>query len=150
MRIMAVDYGAVRTGIAVCDEAEMLASPVEVITEYHEEKLCGRIAEEAKKLRAAHIVMGLPKNMDGSEGESAAKVRRLADKVRTETGLEVSLWDERRTTVEAHGILSANDVRGGKRKKVVDSVAAAVILEGFLMSRRNKRSAENAGKEKNL
>lgn len=139
MRIMSVDYGAVRTGIAVCDVTETLASPVTVITEYHPERLPSRIAAEAQRIKAEHIVLGLPKNMDGSEGASAQNVRELAAKLKEETGLEVTLWDERRTTVEAHGILSANDVRGKKRKDTVDSVAAVLILEGFLASRKNRK-----------
>ena len=134
---MSVDYGAVRTGIAVCDVFETLASPVTVITEYHFERLPEKIAEEAKKLRAEHIVVGLPKNMDGSEGDSAIKAKELAKLIEEKTGLPVSLYDERCTTVLAHNILSSNDVRGKKRKDTVDSVAAVIILEGFMASRKN-------------
>lgn len=140
---MSVDYGAVRTGIAVCDVLETLASPVTVITEYHFDRLPERIAEEAKKLRAEHIVVGLPRNMDGSEGESAQKARDLARLIEEKTGLDVSLYDERCSTVLAHNILSANDVRGKKRKNTVDSVAAVIILESFMAKRKNNNGVNN-------
>lgn len=141
MRIVAVDRGDVRTGLAVCDCLETVCSPVCVLTEYHPERLAERVAEEIKRLNAAQIVVGLPRNMDGSEGESADKCRALASKLHTLTGLPVSLYDERLTTVEAHAILSAADVRGKKRKQTVDAVAAVLILEGYLASRRNKGAA---------
>ena len=138
MRIVAVDRGDVRTGLAVCDATETVASPVCVLTEYHPERLAGRVAEEIKKLSAELVVVGLPRNMDGSEGESAAKCRTLAEELATLTGLPVTLSDERLTTVEAHNILSASDVRGKKRKQTVDAVAAVLILENFLASRKRK------------
>ena len=136
MRIVAVDRGDVRTGLAVCDVFETVASPVCVLTEYHPERLASRVAEEIKKLSAEMIVVGLPRNMDGSEGESADKCRALAEELKNLTGLPVALYDERLTTVEAHNILSAADIRGKKRKQTVDAVAAVLILEGYLSSRR--------------
>ncbi len=138
MRIMAVDRGDVRTGVAVCDPLETLASPVCVITEYHPERLAPRLAEQAKNLSAGEIVVGLPRNMDGSYGESAEKCRRLAEELKVLTNLPVALMDERLTTVEAHNLLSAGNVRGKKRKETVDSVAAVLILEGYLSSRKQK------------
>lgn len=139
MRIMSVDRGDVRTGIAVCDVLETLASPVTVLTEYHPERLADRVAEEAKRLSVQQIVVGLPRNMDGSLGASADKCQALAEELKSLTGLPVCLWDERLTTVAAHNILSAGNVRGKKRKETVDSVAAVLILEGYLASRKNQR-----------
>lgn len=139
MRILSVDRGDVRTGLAVCDVLETLASPVTVITEYHPERLAGRVAKEAERLSAEAIVVGLPRNMDGTLGQSADKCQALAEELKALTGLPVTLWDERLTTVAAHNILSAGNVRGKKRKETVDSVAAVLILEGYLASRKHQR-----------
>lgn len=137
MRIMAVDYGDSRTGIAVCDKDEILASPLTVITEYNFERCAEKVAELAKKEKAELIVVGHPKNMDGSEGERAQKCAEFADKVSGLSGIPTELWDERRTTVTAHNYLNETNVRGKKRKAVVDSVAATVILETYLAFRKN-------------
>ena len=136
MKIMAVDLGKARTGIAVSDVGERLASPVGTITEYVDERLLPKIAEVAKEQRAELIVVGHPKNMDGSRGESARRAEELAAKLGELTGLPTRLWDERMTTVSAIGYLNQNDVRGKKRKQVVDTVAATIILQDFLDSRR--------------
>ena len=136
MRIMAIDYGDARTGLAVCDKSELLASPAGVISEWNREKLLDKLAAAAKEQQAELIVLGYPKNMDGSAGERAQKCEQLADELRERTGLEVVLWDERRTTVAAHDILNVTDVRGKRRKQVVDAVAAVLILEGYLAYRR--------------
>ncbi|MBQ4569623.1 MAG: Holliday junction resolvase RuvX [Ruminococcus sp.] len=136
MIIMAVDLGKARTGIAASDKTEYLASPVKVITEHNKERLLGRVAETAREIGAELVVVGLPKNMDGSEGESAQNAREFAQKLSEELSLEVKLWDERCTTVTAHGYLNDTNTRGKKRKAVIDQVAATVILQSFLDSRR--------------
>lgn len=135
MRILAVDLGLVRTGLAICDKQEILATPAGVITEGNPEKVPFLVASEAKRLDAEMIVVGLPKNMDGTKGESAVRAERFAEKVKELTGLPVQLWDERMTTVTAIGYLNDTDVRGKKRKAVVDTVSAVIILQNFLDSR---------------
>ncbi len=137
MVILSVDYGRVRTGLAVCDKNEVIASPVAVIKEVRQEILAEKIAAAAKEHHAEQIVLGLPRNMDGSEGESARNVRAFRELLLQKTGLEVVLRDERCTTVTAHGYLNDTDTRGKKRKAVVDSVAAVIILEDYLRYRRN-------------
>ena len=137
MVILSVDYGRVRTGIAVCDRNEIIASPVEVIRETDGEILAEKIAYIAKQKQAEMIVLGLPKNMDGTEGESAENVRNFAVILEEKTGLTVALHDERGTTVTAHRYLNMTDTRGKKRKAVVDSVAAVIILEDYMNFRRN-------------
>lgn len=138
MRIMSVDYGDSRTGIAVCDKGEILASPLTVITEYNFERCAEKVAELAKKEKAELIVVGHPKNMDGSEGERAEKCAGFARLAGELSGLPTELWDERRTTVTAHNYLNETNVRGKKRKAVVDAVAATIILESYLEYRKNK------------
>ena len=136
LKIMAVDLGHARTGIAVSDIGERLASPVGTITEYVDERLLPKIADIAKEQRAEMIVVGHPKNMDGTRGEAAQRAEDLAAKLEEMTGLPVTLWDERMTTVSAIGYLNQTDVRGKKRKQVVDTVAATIILQSFLDSRK--------------
>ena len=136
MIILAVDYGDARTGLAVCDRMEILASPVGVINEGYEPKVVTAVAEQVKKQNAELIVVGLPKNMDGSQGSRAEKCIHFAELLKAETGVETVMYDERLTTVWAHRTLSDNNVRGKKRKAVVDAVSAVVILEGFLASRK--------------
>ncbi len=136
MIIMGVDLGHARTGIAVCDKREILASPVKVITAYTNEKVAAEAAALAKELRAEKIVVGLPKNMDGSEGESAQNARAFAAMLQESTGLPVVMQDERGTTVTAHGYLNETNVRGKKRKQTVDAVAAVIILQNYLDSTR--------------
>lgn len=137
MKILAVDLGKARTGLAVCDEGEILASPVAVVAEWNREKLLARVADEAKRLGAERIVVGLPRNMDGSEGESAQNARAFAANLRERSGVSVELQDERGTTITAHGFLNDTGTRGKKRKAVVDAVAATVILQDYLARRRN-------------
>ncbi len=139
MIILAVDYGRVRTGIAVCDKNEMLASPVGVIKEYSPFSLAERVSKLAREKDAQQIVLGLPRNMDGSEGESAQNVRAFREILAEKSGLEVVLRDERCTTVTAYEYLNMSNKRGKKRKEVVDSVAAVVILEDYLNYRRNSQ-----------
>lgn len=132
MIIMSVDYGDVRTGVAVCDKMQILASPVCVITEKDREKLADKIAELAKDKKAEKICVGLPQNMDGSYGFRSDACRELGEILKEKTGLPVAFQNERLTTVSAHNILNSADVRGKKRKEVVDAVSAVLILEDYL------------------
>ena len=131
-RIMGIDYGDARTGIAFSDLLCSIVGSTTVIHSRRPEKTLEEIVRLAKEQDAGEIVMGLPKNMDGSEGPRAELCREFAGKVREATGLNVTLWDERRTTVEAHNILSEHNYHGKKRKNTVDAVAASLILEGYL------------------
>ncbi len=132
MIIMSVDYGDVRTGIAVCDKMQILASPVCVITEKDRERLVERIKELAVERKAEHICVGIPQNMDGSYGFRSDACRELAEMLKTATGLPVGFQNERLTTVSAHNILNTANVRGKKRKAVVDAVSAVLILEDYM------------------
>lgn len=136
MRILAVDYGDARTGLAVSDSSELLASPVGTITEYNAERLAEKIAAAAKEQSAGEIIVGLPINMNGTKGERAEKCESFAELLRGLTDIPVRMWDERSTTVTAHQYLNETNVRGKKRKAVVDTVAATVILESYLAYRR--------------
>ena len=138
MRIMAVDRGDVRTGIAISDNSEFLASPVTTIKEYNDERLADKVAALAKEHGAGEIIVGLPINMNGTFGPSAEKCQAFGVLLRERVSCPVIMWDERSTTVTAHQILSANDVRGKKRKAVVDTVAAVVMLEAYLAYRKTK------------
>ena len=134
MIILSVDYGDKRTGLAVCDKFEMLASPVKVITTDDREKLIDEICEVVSEKAVERIVVGLPKNMDGSEGERAALSRDFAALLERETGLTPVLWDERRSTIEAHAILHAAGKKEKKHRASVDAVAASLLLESYLAS----------------
>ena len=136
MVILGVDLGKARTGVAVCDKSELLASPVEVVNEHNRERLLERVAQLAKARRAEQIVVGLPRNMDGSEGESAQTARVF---VAEKTGLPVDFSDERGTTITAHGFLNETNTRGKRRKATVDAVAATIILQDYLDYRRNRK-----------
>lgn len=137
MIIMSVDLGKARTGIAVCDKTEFLASPYKVIFEKSPQKLPQKVAEAAKETKAELIVVGLPKNMDGSEGESAQNARDFAEQLRELTQIETVMQDERGTTITAHNFLNDTNTRGKKRKNVVDEVAATIILQDYLDKRHN-------------
>ena len=139
MIILSVDYGRVRTGVAVCDKSEIIASPVAVIKETDMQVLAEKISCIAKERNAGMIVLGLPKNMDGTEGESALNVRGFSEILKEKTGLFIDLHDERGTTMTAHKYLNITDTRGKKRKAVVDSVAAVIILEDYMNFRRNNQ-----------
>lgn len=136
MIILGIDLGKARTGVAVCDQGELLASPLTVLQERNRERLIERIALLAKENRAELLVVGLPRNMDGSEGESAQNAREIGEKLRETSGLPVEFVDERGTTVTAHGYLNETNTRGKRRKAVVDAVAATVILQNYLDYRR--------------
>ena len=131
-RIIAIDYGDARTGVAVSDLTGTLAGEALTIQEWNAEKLAQRLAFFARERDAEKFVLGLPKNMDGTEGPRAALYREMAGTIQAACGMEVVLWDERRTTVEAHQILSDCNYHGKKRKNTVDAVAASLILEGYL------------------
>lgn len=137
-RIMAIDYGDARTGIAISDLLCSLVGSTTVIHSYNLDKTAAEIARLARENEVGELVMGYPKNMDGTEGPRAELYREFAHKVEQVVGLEVYLWDERRTTVEAHRILSDHNYHGKKRKNTVDAVAASLILEGYLAFRRNR------------
>lgn len=139
MVIMSIDLGHVRTGVAVSDKTEWLASPVGTITERRDDRLLEKLAALAVERRAELLVVGLPRNMDGSCGDSAKRAQDMAKALGEQTGLPVELWDERLTTVSAIGYLNQTDTRGQKRKAVVDTVSAVIILEDFLRARKNKR-----------
>lgn len=139
MIILSVDYGDRRTGLAICDKFEMLASPLGVITEWNREVLASKIVQTASEKKVEEIVVGLPKNMDGTKGERARACEELGEEIKKLTDIPVAFWDERLTTVSAHRILSENNVRGKKRKSVVDSVAAELILQNYLDYRKNHK-----------
>ncbi|MBQ8748447.1 MAG: Holliday junction resolvase RuvX [Oscillospiraceae bacterium] len=132
---MGVDYGDARTGIAVSDLLCSLVGTTTVIHSRNMEKTITQICAMVKDSDVGEIVVGLPKNMDGTEGVRAELCREFAQKLEEATGLPVKLWDERRTTVEAHNILSQHNYHGKKRKDTVDAVAASLILEGYLAFR---------------
>lgn len=139
MKIMAVDLGDARTGLAACDRTEFLASPLGVIHERDFEELLKKVAHMAKEYDIGEIVVGHPKNMDGSEGERAQKCELFANRLRAIVEVPVKLWDERCTTVSAHNYLNQTDTRGKKRKEIVDEVAATIILESYMDYRKNWR-----------
>ncbi len=139
MIILGIDLGKARTGVAICDKGELLASPLTVVTEYHREQLVEKLSALAKENKAELLAVGLPRNMDGSEGESAQNAREIGALLEEVTGLPVEFVDERGTTITAHGYLNETNTRGKKRKAVVDAVAATVILEDCLRRRRNQR-----------
>ena len=140
MKIMAVDLGQVRTGLAVSDPTEQLASPVGTITEKNTDKLLEKVASAAREQGVQQLVVGHPRNMDGSRGESARRAETFAASLEKAAALPVVLWDERMTTVSAIGYLNQTDTRGKKRKAVVDTVAATIILQDYLDSRRMRQS----------
>ena len=142
MRILAVDYGDARTGLAICDPGELLASPLPPITHYDPAQVARQTAQTANARQARQIVVGYPLNMDGSAGPRAQLCRDFAQTLRSLTPLPVTLWDERSTTVTAARYLNDTDTRGKKRKQVIDSVAATVILESYLAWRKNHPGEE--------
>lgn len=132
MKIMGIDYGDARTGIAISDLLCSIVGSTTVIHSRNDDKTIAQIKELIAQNGVGELVMGLPRNMNGTEGPRAELCRAFAKRLEEETGLSVKLWDERRTTVEAHNILSAHNYHGKKRKNTVDAVAASLILEGYL------------------
>ena len=139
MRIMAIDYGDAHTGVAISDPTGLLAGTTTTVNSRKAEV----VLEELVKLIRLHgvdeLVMGLPKNMDGTEGPRAELYRDFARRLEEASGMEVKLWDERRTTIDAHHILFEAGKNAKKRKKTVDAVAASLILEGYLTFKRSGR-----------
>lgn len=135
MKIMGIDYGDARTGVAISDLLCSIVGSTYVIPSRNTEKAIADIVKLIKDNGVGELVVGLPKNMNGTEGPRAELCREFADKLKEITGLPVVLWDERRTTVEAHNILSMHNYHGQKRKNTVDAVAASLILEGYLQFR---------------
>ena len=138
MRIMGIDYGDARTGVAISDLLCTIVGSTYVVPSRNREKAIADIVRLAKENQVEQIVVGLPRNMDGSEGPRAELCRAFAEQLRQATCLPVAMWDERRTTVEAHNILSQHNYHGKKRKETVDAVAASLILEGYLAYRKRQ------------
>ena len=138
MRIIAIDYGDAHTGVAVSDPTGLLAGHSEVINTWRETEVIRRLGELIEEYAPEELVLGYPKNMDGSLGPRAEKAEAFSHVLEEAFSLPVRLWDERRSTIEAHGILFSAGKNGKKRKKTVDAVAASLILEGYLTFRRNQ------------
>ncbi len=132
MRIMGIDFGDARTGLAVSDEMNILVGEAWTLNEWNPDVVAEKIVSEAKTRNVQRLVLGLPKNMDGSEGPRAEKCREFGEKLKTMTDIELVMWDERRSSIEAHQILHANGKKEKKHRKTVDAVAASIILEGYL------------------
>lgn len=136
MRIMAIDFGDAHTGVAISDPMGMLAGTAVTIDSWSEDVVLERICQMAKEYRVEELVLGHPVNMDGTRGPRAEKYESFGQRLREASGLPVVLWDERRTSVEAHQILSASGKKTKKHKAKVDAVAATLILEGYLTYKR--------------
>ena len=139
LRIMAVDYGDAHTGVAISDPTGLLAGTTLTIHSRREEEVLARLKQLAEEYQVDEIVMGFPRNMDGTEGPRAELYRAFAQKLEEASGRRPVLWDERRTTIDAHRILFDAGKNAKKRKKTVDAVAASLILEGYLTFRRTRR-----------
>ena len=135
MKVMALDYGDARTGVAISDSLGLLAGETAVLPSWNHQKLLEDVADLARSRSVERVVLGLPRNMDGSEGPRAEKSRAFAAELE-ERGLAVAFMDERRTTVEAHAILSEAGKKGKKKRQRIDAVAATLILETYLNSLR--------------
>ncbi|MDD5932495.1 MAG: Holliday junction resolvase RuvX [Oscillospiraceae bacterium] len=138
MRIMAIDYGDAHTGIAISDPTGFLAGYTTVIDAYRPEVVVQRVCALVREHGVEELVLGYPKNMDGSLGPRAEKAEALAEMLKEASSLPVILWDERRTTIDAHQILMTGGKNAKKRKKVVDAVAASLILEGYLTFKKSR------------
>ena len=136
MRIRAIDYGDARTGVAISDPTGLLAGRTEVIHSRRPEEVCAQIARMAAEAGVEELVLGLPRNMDGTEGPRGELCRAFGKTLEAAVGRPVVLWDERRTTIEAHGILHAGGRRMKQHRRTVDAVAASLILEGYLTRKR--------------
>jgi len=136
MKILAVDFGDARTGLACCDRTEALASPVGVIHDKNFESVLQKVAAAVREHGADEVIVGYPKNMNNTIGERAKKCELFREKLAELADVPVKLWDERSTTVSAHHILNETDTRGKKRKNIIDAVAATIILENYLLYRR--------------
>ena len=134
-KIMGIDYGDARTGVAISDLLCSIVGSTTVVPSRNKEKMMADLLRIAKENMVGEIVVGLPRNMDGTEGPRAELCRAFAQELKEASGLPVAMWDERRTTVEAHNILSEHNYHGKKRRNTVDAVAASLILEGYLAYR---------------
>lgn len=139
MRVMAIDYGDAHTGVAVSDPTGFLTGSTTTINSWRQEIVVDRLARLIEEHRPEEVVLGFPRNMDGTDGKKAELYRQLAAALKEVTGKTVILWDERRTTIDAHRILFNQGKDGRKRKKIVDAVAASLILENYLDFRRMKQ-----------
>ena len=135
MRVMAIDYGDAHTGVAISDPTGFLAGVTTTIHSRKAEVVLAELERLVKEHQVDQLVMGFPRNMDGTEGPRAELYRDFARQLEAASGLTVHLWDERRTTIEAHQILSDHNYHGKKRKNTVDAVAASLILESYLSFR---------------
>ena len=148
MKSMAVDYGDTRTGLAVCDRTEFLASPVGVIEERNFYFTIQKVAHAVKEYDVQMVVVGYPVNMNGTVGPRAEKCAQFAELLKTKVDVPVELWDERATTLEAQNYLSETGTYGKKRKEVIDEVAATIILESYMTYRHNmQKMAERKATE---
>lgn len=132
MRIMGIDYGDARTGLAVSDAMNILVGEAWTVNQWDANVLADEIVKQAIARGVERFVLGLPKNMDGTEGARAEKCREFAALLAGKTDIPIVMWDERRSSVEAHAILHANGKKEKKHRKTVDAVAASLILEGYL------------------
>lgn len=139
MRVMAIDYGDAHTGVAVSDPTGFLVGTTTTIDSRRQEVVVDRLVELIGEHRPEEVVLGFPRNMDGTDGRKAELYRELAARLEEATGMKVILWDERRTTIDAHRILFNQGKDGRKRKKLVDAVAASLILENYLDYKRMRR-----------
>ena len=138
MRVMAIDYGDAHTGVALSDPTGFLTGSTTTINSWRQEVVVDKLAELIEKHRPDEVVLGFPKNMDGTDGRKADLYRELAAALEEVTGMKVILWDERRTTIDAHQILFNQGKDGRKRRKIVDAMAASLILENYLDFKRMK------------
>lgn len=136
MIILSIDLGAVRTGLAICDKHEILASPLGTIKEADTDLLASKIIDKIIETKSEMIVIGLPKNMDGSIGASAQKAIDFKSLLESKIDLPIILWDERKTTITAHQYLNEVNIRGKKRKNIIDTLSASIILENYLNYRK--------------
>lgn len=139
MRVMAIDYGDAHTGVALSDPTGFLVGTTVTINSWRQEVVVDRLVELIREHRPEEVVLGFPRNMDGTDGRKADRYRELAARLEEAAGIKVILWDERRTTIDAHHILFNQGKDGRKRKKMVDAVAASLILENYLDYKRMRR-----------
>lgn len=139
MRVMAIDYGDAHTGVALSDPTGFLTGTTTTIHSWRQEVVVDRLAQLIEEHRPDEVVLGFPKNMDGTDGRKADLYRQLAALLEEASGMKIILWDERRTTIDAHRILFNQGKDGRKRRKIVDSVAASLILENYLDFKRIKQ-----------
>ena len=139
MTVMAIDYGDAHTGIAISDRTGTIAGFSTTIDAYRAEQVADAIVRLVREHEVEELVLGYPKNMDGTLGWRAEECSEIGEKIKEATSLPVVMWDERCTTVSAHTALNFTDTRGKKRKNVVDAVAAVIILEDYLAFKKNKK-----------